>query len=45
MLRYPPPPWYEGPFFVAAVILVIVLVASFAIGAIVIWRKRRARAK
>jgi hypothetical protein len=43
MLRYPPPPWYEGPFFIAAVIAGLVLIAIIAAVAILVVRHRRAK--
>ena len=45
MLRYPPPPWYEGPFFIAAVIAALVLIAIVAVMAILVVRHRRAKGR
>jgi hypothetical protein len=45
MLRYPPPSWYEGPFFIAAVIAAVALVAIVAVVAILVVRHRRAKQK
>jgi hypothetical protein len=43
MLRYPPPPWYEGPFFIAAVIAGLVLIAIVAGAAILVVRHKRVK--
>lgn len=45
MLRYPPPAWYEGPFFIAAVFLAVVVIAIVIFAAALIWQKRRTRAR
>ncbi|MGE4257254.1 MAG: hypothetical protein AB7E84_18855 [Xanthobacteraceae bacterium] len=45
MLRYPPPAWHEGPFFIAAVSLAVVVIAILIVAAALIWQKHRTRAK